>query len=203
VPEDPDSEPLSRLRTGDERAFAELAEKRQGVMLSIARGYVPTSAVAEEVVHDARAGMLRGTGPFERHPSFRTWLFRILVNRANQRRCPGASASGPATPARPASESPRQAAVSRWKRRAAGEGRRSRRFLRNRRTTCAASRGMRFSSCSGASFATLAGSALANAGRQQITATPAITASQRHPRCQARPECTSSRYGPAAGGRRG
>jgi RNA polymerase sigma-70 factor, ECF subfamily len=82
VPEDPDSEPLSRLRTGDERTFAELAEKYQGVMLSSARGYVPSSAVAEEVVHDTWVGMLRGIGTFERRSSFRTWLFRILVNRA-------------------------------------------------------------------------------------------------------------------------
>jgi RNA polymerase sigma-70 factor (ECF subfamily) len=82
VPEDPDSELVSRLRTGDERAFAELAEKYQGVMLSIARGYVPSSAVAEEVVQDAWVGMLRGIGTFERRSSFRTWLFRILVNRA-------------------------------------------------------------------------------------------------------------------------
>jgi RNA polymerase sigma-70 factor (ECF subfamily) len=73
VPEDPDSELVCRVRAGDEGAFA---------MLSIARGYVPSGAVAEEVVQEAWIGVLRGIGRFERRSSFRTWLFRILVNRA-------------------------------------------------------------------------------------------------------------------------
>ena len=82
MPEDPDSELVSRVRAGDEGAFAELAGKYQGAMLSIARGYVPSGAVAEEVVQEAWIGVLRGIGRFERRSSFRTWLFRILVNRA-------------------------------------------------------------------------------------------------------------------------
>ena len=82
MPEDPDSELVSRLRAGDEGAFAELAGKYQGAMLSMARGYVPSGAVAEEVVQDAWVGVLRGIGRFECRSSFRTWLFRIVVNRA-------------------------------------------------------------------------------------------------------------------------
>jgi RNA polymerase sigma-70 factor (ECF subfamily) len=82
VPEDSDSELVSRLRAGDEGAFAELAGKYQGAMLSMARGYVPSGAVAEEVVQDAWVGVLRGIGRFECRSSFRTWLFRIVVNRA-------------------------------------------------------------------------------------------------------------------------
>ena len=70
------------MRAGDEVAFVELAGKYQGAMLSVARGYVPSGAVAEEVVQDAWVGVLRGIGRFERRSSFRTWLFRILVNRA-------------------------------------------------------------------------------------------------------------------------
>jgi RNA polymerase sigma-70 factor, ECF subfamily len=80
--EDPDTELVGRLRAGDEGAFAELAGKYQGAMLSVARGYVPSNAVAEEAVQDAWVGVLRGIGRFERRSSFRTWLFRILVNRA-------------------------------------------------------------------------------------------------------------------------
>ena len=82
MPEDPDSELVSRLRVGDEGAFAELAGKYQGTMISMARGYVPSGAVAEEVVQDTWLGVLRGIDRFERRSSFRTWLFRILVNRA-------------------------------------------------------------------------------------------------------------------------
>lgn len=82
MPEDPDSELVGRLRAGDEGAFAELAGKYQGAMLTLAWGYVPSRAVAEEVVQDAWVGVLRGIDRFERRSSFRTWLFRILVNRA-------------------------------------------------------------------------------------------------------------------------
>lgn len=80
--EDPDGELVSRLRAGDERAFAELAGKYQNTLLSMARGYVPSNAVAQEVVQDAWLGVLRGIDRFERRSSFRTWLFRILINRA-------------------------------------------------------------------------------------------------------------------------
>lgn len=80
--EDPDSVLVSRLRAGDEPAFVELAEKYQGAMLSLARGYVPSRAVAEEAVQDAWLGVLRGIGRFEWRSTFRTWLFRIVVNRA-------------------------------------------------------------------------------------------------------------------------
>jgi len=82
VPEDPDSSLVGRLRAGDEQAFADLAEKYQGTMLSLARGHVQSSAVAEEVVQDAWMGVLRGIGRFECRSSFRAWLFRIVVNRA-------------------------------------------------------------------------------------------------------------------------
>ena len=78
MPEDPDSELVSRVRAGDEGAFAELAGKYQDAMLSIARGYVPSGAVAEEVVQEAWIGVLRGIGRFERRSSFRTWLFRFI-----------------------------------------------------------------------------------------------------------------------------
>jgi DNA-directed RNA polymerase specialized sigma24 family protein len=53
------------LRAGDEGAFAELAGKYQGVVLSIARGFVPSGAVAEEVVQEAWMGVLRGIGRFD------------------------------------------------------------------------------------------------------------------------------------------
>ena len=51
-------------------------------MLRLAAGYVPNQAVAEEVVQDTWAGFLRGLSKFEGRSSVRTWLFRILVNRA-------------------------------------------------------------------------------------------------------------------------
>lgn len=82
VTDDSDSELLGRLRAGDEQAFAALVARYQSTMLTLASGYVPSRAVAEEVVQDTWLAVLRGLNSFEGRSSMRTWLFRILVNRA-------------------------------------------------------------------------------------------------------------------------
>jgi RNA polymerase sigma-70 factor (ECF subfamily) len=84
----PSSEDLSlveRLRAGDEAAFMDLVDQLQPAMLRVARMYVSTTAVAEEVVQDAWLGVLRGLQSFEGRSSFRTWIFRILTNIAKTR----------------------------------------------------------------------------------------------------------------------
>jgi RNA polymerase sigma-70 factor (ECF subfamily) len=82
VDRDEDAELLARLRAGDEQAFVILVRRHHAAMLRLARGYVPSMAVAEEVVQDAWLGVLRGIARFEGRSSVRTWLLRILVNRA-------------------------------------------------------------------------------------------------------------------------
>ena len=79
---DPDAPLLDRLRSGDEHAFVILVERYRPTMLRLAAGYVPNHAIAEEVVQDAWLGFLRGLSRFEERSSVRTWLFRILINRA-------------------------------------------------------------------------------------------------------------------------
>ena len=76
---------LERLRAGDETAFMELVDQLQPAMLRVARMYVSTTAVAEEVVQDAWVGVLRGLPSFEGRSSLRTWIFRILTNIAKTR----------------------------------------------------------------------------------------------------------------------
>jgi RNA polymerase sigma-70 factor (ECF subfamily) len=73
---------LSRLRAGDEDAFVMLVGRYNGSLLRLARAYVPSEAVAEEAVQDTWMGVVRGVDRFEGRSSFKTWLFRILVNRA-------------------------------------------------------------------------------------------------------------------------
>jgi RNA polymerase sigma-70 factor, ECF subfamily len=73
---------IDRLRDGDERAFLALVERHHALMVRVARGYVRSDAVAEEVAQDAWVGFLSGIGRFEARSSLKTWLFRILVNRA-------------------------------------------------------------------------------------------------------------------------
>jgi RNA polymerase sigma-70 factor, ECF subfamily len=79
---DPDAPLLDRLRSGDEDAFMILVARYRPSMLRLAAGYVPSHAVAEEVVQDAWLGFLHGLSRFEERSSVRTWLFRILINRA-------------------------------------------------------------------------------------------------------------------------
>jgi RNA polymerase sigma-70 factor (ECF subfamily) len=77
-----DGELLLRLRSGDERAFVGLVQRYQEQMLRLATGFVPSRAVAEEVVQDTWLAALRGLDGFEGRSSLKTWLFSILVNQA-------------------------------------------------------------------------------------------------------------------------
>jgi RNA polymerase sigma-70 factor (ECF subfamily) len=76
---------VEALRAGDETAFMMLVERYQPSMLRIARMYVSTRAVAEEVVQEAWLGVLKGLEGFEGRSSLRTWIFRILINIAKTR----------------------------------------------------------------------------------------------------------------------
>jgi RNA polymerase sigma-70 factor (ECF subfamily) len=76
---------VERLRRGDEAAFRSLVERHHSVMLRVARVHVPSQAVAEEVVQETWLGVLRGLDRFEGRSSLKTWIFRILVNRAKSR----------------------------------------------------------------------------------------------------------------------
>jgi RNA polymerase sigma-70 factor (ECF subfamily) len=77
-----EGELLERLRAGDEAAFMALVERHQSSMIRLARSFVGSAAVAEEVVQDTWLGVLRGIDKFAGRSSFRTWLLKILVNRA-------------------------------------------------------------------------------------------------------------------------
>jgi RNA polymerase sigma-70 factor (ECF subfamily) len=73
---------LPRLRVGDEAAFAELVAQYHPAMVRLALLHVRSRAVAEEVAQEAWLGLLRGLDGFEGRSSLRTWLFRIVINRA-------------------------------------------------------------------------------------------------------------------------
>jgi len=80
-----DLEVVERLRVGDETAFMMLVEQHQAAMLRIARMYVSSRAVAEEVVQEAWLGIVKGLDRFEARSSLRTWMFRIVANIAKTR----------------------------------------------------------------------------------------------------------------------
>jgi RNA polymerase sigma-70 factor (ECF subfamily) len=79
---DEDEALVARLRGGDEQAFVLLVARYHAAMLRLARTFVSSTAVAEEVVQDTWLGVVRGIDGFAGRSSFKTWLFTILVNRA-------------------------------------------------------------------------------------------------------------------------
>ena len=54
-------------------------------MLRVASRYVRSRTVAEEVVQETWLGVLNGLDRFEGRASLKTWIFRILTNRAISR----------------------------------------------------------------------------------------------------------------------
>ena len=77
-----DAELVARLQAGDEAAFVTLVERYHAPLLRLAQAFVPNRAVAEEVVQEAWLGVVRGIERFEGRSSLKTWLFRIVINRA-------------------------------------------------------------------------------------------------------------------------
>ncbi len=76
---------VEALKRGDERTFSDLVSKYSPSMLRVARMYVSSRAVAEEVVQEAWLGVISGIGRFEGRASLKTWIFRILTNIAKTR----------------------------------------------------------------------------------------------------------------------
>jgi RNA polymerase sigma-70 factor (ECF subfamily) len=82
MPDRGESELVEKLRAGDEQAFTTLVDRYHATMRRLARTFVSTDAAADEVVQDTWVVVLDGIAKFEERSSFKTWLFRILVNRA-------------------------------------------------------------------------------------------------------------------------
>lgn len=100
----PDSELLARVRAGEEQAFVELVCRYHGSLLRLARTYVKSREVAEEVAQDTWLGVLRGLDGFAERSTFRTWLLGILLNCARstgvrEHRSVAIGAPGPAVEA--------------------------------------------------------------------------------------------------------
>jgi RNA polymerase sigma-70 factor (ECF subfamily) len=102
-----DAEVVERLLAGDEATFLELVGRHQASLVRVARGYVRSDDVAEEVVQETWVALLHGLARFEGRSSLKTWLFRILANRARTRarkevRSTPMSALGSSSPEEPA-----------------------------------------------------------------------------------------------------
>ena len=76
---------LERLRQGDEAAFASLVDRHHNSLLRLAMAHVSDHSVAEEVVQETWIGVMEGLDRFEGRSSLKTWIFRILTNKAKTR----------------------------------------------------------------------------------------------------------------------
>ena len=73
---------VAALRRGDEAAFVGLVDQHGAALLRVARSYVRDDSAAEEVVQETWQALVRGVDRFEGRSSLKTWLFRVLANRA-------------------------------------------------------------------------------------------------------------------------
>ncbi len=80
-----DAELIDRLRSCDEAAFAWLIDTYSAALLRLAVTFVQDAAVAEEVVQETWMAVVTGIGRFEGRSSVKTWLFKILTNKAKTR----------------------------------------------------------------------------------------------------------------------
>jgi len=80
-----DARLVEALRAGDEDAFVALVERYQEPLVRQALMYVPSRAVAEDVVADTWVAVITGIDKFEGRSSLKTWLYRIVMNIARTR----------------------------------------------------------------------------------------------------------------------
>src|SRR3954452_24369387 len=80
-----DARLVKALRARGERVFEELMRMYNASLLRVALIYVPSRAVAEDVVQETWIGVLNGIDRFEARSSLKTWIFRILTNIAKTR----------------------------------------------------------------------------------------------------------------------
>jgi RNA polymerase sigma-70 factor, ECF subfamily len=72
---------IERARSGDTRAFEDLARREERALYRHALRIVGTTSDAEDIVQDALFSAWRSIASFQ-GLSFRAWLFRIATNRA-------------------------------------------------------------------------------------------------------------------------
>jgi RNA polymerase sigma-70 factor (ECF subfamily) len=77
-----DEHVVAALRAGDERTFRDLFERNHTMMKHVARRYVASDAVAEEIVQETWMAVVTGIDRFEGRSALGTWIFSILTNQA-------------------------------------------------------------------------------------------------------------------------
>lgn len=75
-----DTDTIAGLRAGDEATFRAVVAELNPGLIRLARTYV-TEALAEEVVQETWASVVRAIDTFEERSSLKTWIYRIMLNK--------------------------------------------------------------------------------------------------------------------------
>jgi len=81
-PDGEDDALVDRILAGDQAALRALVEREHATLLRFARAITKESDLAEEAVQDGWVRIYRGLARFEKRSSLRTWMARIVMNRA-------------------------------------------------------------------------------------------------------------------------
>ncbi|MDO0926645.1 RNA polymerase sigma factor [Streptomyces sp. TG1A-8] len=97
----PDSLLAVRAAEGDEDSFAVLVQRHSRPLLALARSVLGNTQDAEDAVQDAFVSAWRRLPEYQHGAEFRTWMYRITVNRCltlRRRRPPALSLEAVAEP---------------------------------------------------------------------------------------------------------
>jgi RNA polymerase sigma-70 factor, ECF subfamily len=73
---------LTGLRAGDEEVFRDYYEYQCPAMRRVARGYLSSDALIDEVVQETWVAVINGIDRFQGRSALSTWIFSILINQA-------------------------------------------------------------------------------------------------------------------------
>jgi RNA polymerase sigma-70 factor (ECF subfamily) len=81
--EDSDEALVSRFREGDEAAYEALVRRYEASLRKLAFGYLRDRMLAEDVAQESLLLAYQRIGSLGRAEAFRSWLYRIAINRAH------------------------------------------------------------------------------------------------------------------------
>ena len=78
-----DEDLVVRFRDGDEAAFETLVKRYEARIRKLAFGYLRDRMLAEDVAQESFLQAYQRIGTLGRPAAFRSWLYRIAINRAH------------------------------------------------------------------------------------------------------------------------
>jgi RNA polymerase sigma-70 factor (ECF subfamily) len=80
--DDPDLTLLRRFSKGDDAALGELAARYERPLLGLAMGLLSDRELAKDAVQETWLRVIKSARHFAGNSSVKTWVYRILINRA-------------------------------------------------------------------------------------------------------------------------